>query len=140
MTHGTRHVSCYSLSIKATNQDRPNEETRGVRSVRVSNPESLCPLLVESEHVTSWHRDVFTHQEVPSQELRANSRQILYYGDPGDAWNPISSHTSTILSSATTRVASSQAIDRKVQAQKNQVKNLGGQKLFYMCFIPFFSF
>lgn len=104
MTHSTRHVSGYSLSIKTTNQDQPNEETCGVRS----------GLLVESEHITSWHRDVFTHQEVPSQELRANSRQILYYGDPGDAWNPISSHTSTILSSVTARVASSQAIDRKV--------------------------
>lgn len=24
---------------------------------------ALCPLLVESEHITSWHIDVFTNQE-----------------------------------------------------------------------------
>lgn len=90
MTRGSRPISGYSLSLKTTNQDRPNGETRGARSVRVSNTESLCPRLVESEHITSWHRDVFTQQEVPSQELGTNSRQMLYYGDPGDAWNPVS--------------------------------------------------
>lgn len=81
--YGTGHVSCYSLSIKTTNQDRQikrdtwGEVCEGLSRVSVSSSWNQSTLL-------SWHRDVHP----PGSSLpgtQANSRQILYYGDPGDA-------------------------------------------------------
>ena len=53
----------YSLIIKDTNQDQPNEETQRARSGSILNVEPLCTFLMESGCTALPLADVVTDQE-----------------------------------------------------------------------------
>lgn len=59
--------------------------------MQLSNTEFPCPHATRAHHTQGTL--MFTSQEVPSQEPRTNTWQMLYYREQGGGWNHISSHT-----------------------------------------------